>query len=191
MNKLTKALHNECQSFQIYDEFSRLYHFSFESILQIKQSHVSILQEFLRDESVKKMTDEMVLSGDFADDLAFLIGHENENIAFYNVVIDSQNDAKIKDMFYRFQAHSFNEILPALQGLNSFNSNQLFNEFEKTKEFFNEATQTLNKLQNKKLSQAELESFLKKLNFSLLGGALLGAAALFMFNEITNQHKKD
>lgn len=191
MNNLVKALHNESQSFQIYDKFSRLYHFSFEGILQVKQSHVSILQEYLQDMSIKKITDEIAFSGDFADDLAFLRGHENENIAFYNFMIDSQNDVKIKDVFYRFQAHSFNDILPTLQGLNSFNSKQIFNEFEKTKEFFNEATQTLNKLQDKKLSQAELEGFLKKLNFSLLGGALLGAAAMFMFNEITNQHKKD
>lgn len=191
MNKLVKAFHNECQSFQIYDGISRLYHFSFESILQIKQNHIAILQEYLQDVSIKNLSDEIALNGDFMSDLAFLIEHENENIAFYNVMIESQNDAKIKDMFYRFQAHSFNDILPTLQGLNSFNSKQIFNEFEKTKEFFDEATQTLNKLQNKELSQAELESFLRKLNFSLLGGALLGAAAMFMFNEIINQHKKD
>lgn len=152
------------------------------------------------------------LSSDFSECVGFLIEHENENIAFYNEILDESSDENAKDLFYLFQAQSYNDILPALQSLNSLNneqnssgfnfnelnflhnalnSNQIFNEIEKSKEFFNETAQTLERLKNKQLSHAELESFLRKLNFSLLGGAVLGAGLAFMFNEISNQYTKD
>lgn len=187
MDKFIQTFDNECKSFQIYEYVSRLYGSYFAPILQIKQNHINILKEYCQTKSLKN-DDDFALSGNFMSDLAFLISHENENIAFYNEMLDEENDEKFKDRLYFFQAQSFNEILPALQSLNS---NQFFSQINKTKEFFNEATMTFNKLQNKQLSQAELEGFLKKLNFSLLGGVLLGVGAMFMFNEFTNQNTKD
>lgn len=188
------ALHNEYRSAQIYHNASSLYHSSFAPILKFKEDHIKTLSECLNDENDVYQTqddDDVVLSGDLTEDLAFLIAHENENIAFYNTLIAEETDIKTKDMFYLFQAHSYNEILPALQSVNALKAHHIFDEIDKGKEFFNEASQTLNKLQNKELSQAELENFLRKFNFSLLGGALLGATAMFMFNELTNQHIKD
>lgn len=187
MDKINQVLVNECKSFQIYEYASRLYSSYFAPILQIKQNHIDALKDYCQIKSLKN-DDDFALSGNFMSDLAFLISHENENIAFYNAMLDEENDEKFKDMLYFFQAQSFNEILPALQSLNS---NQFFTQINKTKELFNEATRTFNKLQNKELSQAELEGFLKKLNFSLLGGVLLGVGAMFMFNELTNQNTKD
>lgn len=188
------ALNNEYRSAQIYNNASSLYSSSFTPILKLKEDHINTLSEYLNDEDFvyqAQNDEDVILSGDFTQDLAFLITHENENIAFYNMLIVDEKDIKTKDMFYLFQAHSYNDILPALQSVNSLKSHHIFDEIDKSKDFFNEASQTLNKLQNKELSQVELENFLRKLNFSLLGGALLGATAMFMFNELTNQHKKD
>lgn len=201
MDNLISAKHNESYSAGLYAKASKLYNNAFAEVVLLKQSHISAIDECLRDLQGENLNygakdeENLDLSGDFAEDLAFFIAHENENIAFYNALIDENCDESAKDMFYLFQAHSYNDILPALNSLNSLNlglnSNTIFNEIEKTKEFFKESTQTLEKLKNKQLSHAELESFLKKLNFSLLGGAVLGAGLAFMFNEISNQYTKD
>lgn len=201
MDNLISARHNESHSARLYGKASSLYNNAFAELVALKQSHISALDECLGDLQGKNLSyganDEKSfnLSGDFAEDLAFFIAHENENIAFYNALLDEKCDESAKDMFYLFQAHSYNDILPALKSLNSLNlglnSNTIFNEIEKSKEFFKESAETLEKLKNKQLSQAELENFLRKLNFSLLGGAVLGAGLAFMFNEISNQYTKD
>lgn len=191
---ITKALKNEYHSIQIYNEALSLYNSSFVPVLKLKEEHINTLNEYLDDENfdyTAQNDNNSILSGNLTEDLAFLITHENENIAFYNELIDTETNLSTKDIFYLFQAHSYNDILPALQSINSLKTHQIFDEINKSKDFFKEASTTLNKLQNKELSQAELESFLRKCNFSLLGGALLGVAAMFMFNEFTNQHKKD
>lgn len=200
MDNLISARHNESYSAQLYSKASSLYDNAFAELVALKQSHISALDECLGDLQGENLSyganeESFILSGDFAEDLAFFITHENENIAFYNALLDENCDESAKDMFYLFQAHSYNDILPALKSLSSLNlglnSNAIFNEIEKSKEFFKESAETLEKLKNKQLSQVELENFLKKLNFSLLGGAVLGAGLAFMLNEISNQYTKD
>lgn len=200
MDNLISARHNESHSAQLYSKASSLYNNAFAELVALKQSHISALDECLGDLQGENLSyganeESFILSGDFAEDLAFFITHENKNIAFYNTLLDENCDESAKDIFYLFQAHSYNDILPALKSLSSLNlglnSNAIFNEIEKSKEFFKESTETLEKLKNKQLSQVELENFLKKLNFSLLGGAVLGAGLAFMLNEISNQYTKD
>ena len=212
MDNVVKALHNECELAGLYSKASSLYNSAFDEVVKLKQSHIDTFNALLQSANLAysaKDDENFNLNGEFMQDLVFLIERENENIAFYNEILADERDEKAKDLFYLFQAHSYNDILPALQELNSLNSelnssnfgqnllenalnsNQFFNQITKGKEFLDETAQTLERLKNKQLSQAELESFLRKLNYSLLGGAVLGAGLAFMFNEISNQHTKD
>lgn len=212
MDNVVKALQNECELAELYSKASNLYNNAFDEVVKLKQSHIDAFNTLLQGVNLAcsaKDDEKFNLNGEFMQDLVFLIERENENIAFYNEILADERDEKAKDLFYLFQAHSYNDILPALQGLNSLNSklnssnfgqnllenalnsNGIFNELTKGKEFLDETAQTLERLKNKQLSQAELESFLRKLNFSLLGGAVLGAGLAFMFNEISNQYTKD
>ncbi len=45
-------------------------------------------------------------------------------------------------------------------------------------------------MQNGALSQMELESFLHKLNYSLIGGVIVGALGASLLNEFLNQNKE-
>lgn len=195
-NNVLNALDNEYKSLELYNNASSIYGASFAPIVELKQSHITTLSAYLQNAGVAVPSNVYAntnfgLSGNLMSDLTLFIQNENDNIAFYNTVIDTENDISVKDSFYLFQAHSYNDILPALQSVNLINSNNILNEITKARGFLNEAGTTLNKLQNNELSQAELEGFLSKLNFSLIGGAMLGAITAFVFNEISNQQKKE
>lgn len=89
----------------------------------------------------------------------------------------SQNFANLNENFKQ------NLSLNLTNHLNNFN--KIFDELAKAKALINEASQTMQKLENKDLSQAELEAFLRKLNFPLLGGVALGVLASILLSEIS------
>lgn len=195
-NNILSAMDCEYKSLQLYSNLASIYKVPLAPIIDLKQAHINTLASYLQNANETVPSNAYVdanfnLSGDLLSDLGLLIQNENENIALYNTLIENEADPVVKDSFYLFQAHSFNEILPALETVNStvnsINSNTVANELTKAKSFLTEANATLNKLQNNQLSQAELEGFLSKINFSLLGGAVLGALGAFLLNELTNK----
>ena len=48
----------------------------------------------------------------------------------------------------------------------------------------------VNRLKDGSLSQDELEGFLGKLNYSLVGGAIVGAFGVIIANELLNKNKE-
>lgn len=217
------TIDNEYKSLSIYSHAFSLYGSAFSGIVSLKQSHIDTLSVYLANANAQIPANAyinnapLVLSGDFISDIDALIAHENDNISFYNSAIATEIDTNVLDSLYLFQAHSYNDILQALQsakilsqgfsaqnganlsnlsnlaqnlGTNVLNSSVL-NELGKAKGLIDEASQIMAKMQNNELSQVELEGFLGRLlgglNYSLIGGALLGALVAIMLNNANKQ----
>lgn len=95
--------------------------------------------------------------------------NENKNVELYNTLIANEKDSEVLDTFYRLQAASFNNHIPALihtfeqvQGVardSTQNLQSTLKALSEGKALLNEAGEMLNKMQNGTLSQMELESF--------------------------------
>ncbi|TLD83568.1 hypothetical protein LS70_005305 [Helicobacter sp. MIT 11-5569] len=119
---------------------------------------------------------------------------ENENIALYNNLIANEQDAEIIDVFYRLQAASFNNHIPALQNVimqeQAKNTENVMEMLNNGKAILEETGEMVARLQQGNLSQDQLEGFLNKLNYSLVGGVIAGAFGVIIFNELLSQNKE-
>ena len=181
MNNILLAIKNEIKSLNLYKNMITLYGEAFSNLSNIKQDNINKLKQFLNDDIKINNDNNIKLSKNFINDINILINHENENIAFYNDLLDNEKDENIKDIFYHIQAKSYNDILT---NLNIFNSSNFINEITKFKDTI---SQTINKIKNKEISQDDIINILNKINFSMLGGVAIGAIAGIVLNEIIKQ----
>ncbi|MCI5969365.1 hypothetical protein [Helicobacter sp.] len=121
--------------------------------------------------------------------------YENANIALYNNLITNEQDLDVLDVFYRLQAASFNNHIPALQNaLSQYaqdNAMNMMDILNNGKELLNETGEMVTRLKEGNLTQEQLEGFLGKLNYSLMGGVIAGAFGVIIFNELLNQKNKE
>ena len=66
----------------------------------------------------------------------------------------------------------------------------LLEQLNQGKTLINETAIMVNKLKDGSLGQDELEGFLGKLNYSLVGGAIMGAFSVIIVNELLNKNKE-
>ncbi len=100
----------------------------------------------------------------------------------------------IKDVFYRLQAASYNNHLPAFRNCvidhyNVANTMQGFNQ-DQIKEKIGEYQMILDDMLSGNIDQGKLTQMFSKLNISMLGGAALGAAAIALLNNYTNKEEE-
>ena len=74
--------------------------------------------------------------------------------------------------------------------LNLNQNNNLLEQLNQGKTLINETAIMVNKLKDGSLGQDELEGFLGKLNYSLIGGAIIGAFGVIIANELLNKNKE-
>lgn len=126
------------------------------------------------------------------------IMRESQNVALYNTLLESEQDSTIVDTFYRLQAASFNQHIPALQNAltktqNPQNLQNIQNAMEALsngKEILKETGAMITQLKEGTLQQEQLESFLGRLNYSLVGGVVAGVLGVAVLNEFLNQNKE-
>ncbi|CZE48547.1 hypothetical protein [Campylobacter geochelonis] len=117
---------------------------------------------------------------------------ERKTIRFYEKMISNVQNEEIKDLFYRLQASSYNDNLPAfrkkLEKKDEIKSeNQELNLGKNGEEF----GQILQKLINKDIKPNDFLSFLNSSNLSLLGGVLVGGVAASVISQIIDDKNKD
>lgn len=143
---------------------------------------------------------------------------ENASIALFNSLLANEQNPMVIDLFYRLQAESFNHHIPLLQnallhtkkvenigdgagqtnfikgassGVNAFKgAENVMDTFNNGKAILEETGEMVAKLKEGTLSQEQLEGFLSKLNYSLVGGVIAGAFCVIIFNEFLNQNKE-
>lgn len=114
---------------------------------------------------------------------------QEQNLELLKQILNAQNPSNL-DQNLNSQnqnlSQNFTNFQPDFTNhLNNFN--KITNELSKVRLIISEASQIAQKLENKELSQAELEAFLQKLNFPLLGGVALGAFASILLSEISSK----
>lgn len=124
--------------------------------------------------------------------LQIALEQENANIALYNDLIAKEQNLEILDVFYRLQAASFNHHIPALQQAlaSSKNTGNLMDMLNNGRELLDETGEMIEKLKEGTLNQEQLEDFLSRLNYSLVGGVIVGAFGVIICNELLNQNKE-
>ena len=109
----------------------------------------------------------------------------------YNALSANESDPQVLDTFYRLQAASYNNHIPTLQNaLNSTQNNKILEQLNQGKALLDETAVMVNRLKDGSLNQDELEGFLSKLNYSLVGGAIMGAFGVIIVNELLNKNKE-
>jgi hypothetical protein len=122
------------------------------------------------------------------------VASEIKNIAMYDHLLTYVIEPDIKDVFYRLQAASYNNHLPAFRNCvidhyNVANTMQGFNQ-DQIMEKIGQYQMILDDMLSGNIDQGKLTQMFSKLNISMLGGAALGAAAIALLNNYTNKEEE-
>lgn len=208
---LLNALDDECRAYAYYTLASSFGASAlgeiFANLQSAESSHIEALKFHLQRLNVaipeNPYLNTLILPNSLEEVIQTAIMRENENVALYNALLANEQDSTIIDTFYRLQAASFNHHIPALQNAlarvqnptaqNSQNLQNIQNAMEALsngREVLQETGAMIAQLKEGTLKQEQLESFLGRLNYSLIGGVIAGALGVAVFNEFLNQNKE-
>lgn len=198
-NNLLLALLDEYKAYSFYILAASAYGDPFSSIAMAESNHINILSmhcQYLGLEVPQNSYEGNInLPATLEETLLVALENENTNLLLYDKLIANEENPIVKDTFYRLQAASYNHHIPALEKvLNSLQNTKeqgsLLGNLQQGKELLEEANLMVANLQSGNLTQGELEGFLNKLNYSLVGGAIAGSLGALILNEILNQNKE-
>ncbi|MBS9782773.1 MAG: DUF2202 domain-containing protein [Arcobacter sp.] len=118
------------------------------------------------------------------------IAGEIRNIAMYEHLLSYVQEDDVRDLFYRLQAASYNNHLPAFRSCvmryysNDTASNNMLNDLSQYQELMEE-------VMSGNIDQNKLMSILGNMNLSLIGGLALGALGGISLNSLINQEEQE
>ena len=200
---LLRALDDEYRAYCFYTLASPLDEM-FVHLQSAELSHINALKFHLQRLNVaipeNPYVNTLTLPASLEEVIQTAIMRENENVALYNTLLANEQDPEIIDTFYRLQAASFNQHIPALQNAlirvqnpiaqNPKNMQNTMEILNNGKDVLKETGAMIAQLKEGTLKQEQLESFLGWLNYSLIGGVIIGALGVAVFNEFLNQNKE-
>ena len=200
---LLRALDDEYRAYCFYTLASPLDEM-FVHLQSAELSHINALKFHLQKLNVaipeNPYANTLTLPASLEEVIQTAIMRENENVALYNTLLANEQDPEIIDTFYRLQAASFNQHIPALQNAlirvqnpiaqNPKNMQNTMEILNNGKDVLKETGAMIAQLKEGTLKQEQLESFLGRLNYSLIGGVIIGALGVAVFNEFLNQNKE-
>ena len=200
---LLRALDDEYRAYCFYTLASPLDEM-FVHLQSAELSHINALKFHLQKLNVaipeNPYANTLTLPASLEEVIQTAIMRENENVALYNTLLANEQNPEIIDTFYRLQAASFNQHIPALQNAlirvqnpiaqNPKNMQNTMEILNNGKDVLKEAGAMIAQLKEGTLKQEQLESFLGRLNYSLIGGVIIGALGVAVFNEFLNQNKE-
>ena len=200
---LLRALDDEYRAYCFYTLASPLDEM-FVHLQSAELSHINALKFHLQRLNVaipeNPYVNTLTLPASLEEVIQTAIMRENENVALYNTLLANEQNPEIIDTFYRLQAASFNQHIPALQNAlirvrnpiaqNPKNTQNAMEILNNGKEVLKETGAMIAQLKEGTLKQQQLESFLGRLNYSLIGGVIIGALGVAVFNEFLNQNKE-
>lgn len=191
IDNLLKALDDEYKAYSFYFSASE-FGAPFTNLLEAEANHINAIIFHLNELGAQIPANPYSFTTPKSFEEAAVIALQNEqaNVELYNTLVTNENDAQIIDTFYRLQAASYNNHIPSLQNaLNLNQNNNLLEQLNQGKTLINETAIMVNKLKDGSLGQDELEGFLGKLNYSLVGG-VIGAFGVIIANELLNKNKE-
>lgn len=192
IDNLLKALDDEYKAYSFYFSASE-FGAPFTNLLEAEANHINAIIFHLNELGAQIPANpySFATTKSFEEAAVIALQNEQANVELYNTLVTNENDAQIIDTFYRLQAASYNNHIPSLQNaLNLNQNNNLLEQLNQGKTLINETAIMVNKLKDGSLGQDELEGFLGKLNYSLVGGAIIGAFGVIIVNELLNKNKE-
>lgn len=200
---LLRALDDEYRAYYFYTLASPLDEM-FVHLQSAELSHINALKFHLQRLNVaipeNPYVNTLTLPASLEEVIQTAIMRENENVALYNTLLANEQSPEIIDTFYHLQAASFNQHISALQNAlirvrnpiaqNPKNMQNTMEILNNGKEVLKETGAMIAQLKEGTLKQEQLESFLGRLNYSLIGGVIIGALGVAVFNEFLNQNKE-
>lgn len=200
---LLRALDDEYRAYCFYTLASPLDEM-FVHLQSAELSHINALKFHLQKLNVaipeNPYANTLTLPASLEEVIQTAIMRENENVALYNTLLANEQNPEIIDTFYRLQAASFNQHIPALQNAlirmqnpiaqNPKNMQNTMEILNNGKDVLKETGAMIAQLKEGTLKQEQLESFLGRLNYSFIGGVIIGALGVAVFNEFLNQNKE-
>lgn len=203
---LLLALDDEYKAYSFYTA-ALPFGLNFANLQSAEAAHIEALQRHLQNLGVtipeNPYLGQIHLPINLQEILSVALANENANVELYNRLIANESDNNVLDTFYRLQAASFNHHIPALQyALSQVNTSQTnggdsiqnlqnaLKSLNNGKELLNKTGEMITKMQNGSLSQMELEGFLNQLNYSFIGGLIVGALGSCLLNEFLSQNKE-
>lgn len=122
------------------------------------------------------------------------VAGEINNIAMYNNLLEFTNENDVKDTLFRLQAASFNNHLPAFRNcvLNHYNSSNSTNlTQENIMEKLGVYQTLLDDIMSGNVDESSISNIFSKLNLSMAGGAIFGAAIIAFLNSYVSKKNNE
>lgn len=192
IDNLLKALDDEYKAYSFYFSASE-FGTPFTNLLEAEANHINALIYHLNllNAQIPANPYSFTTPTSAFEAAEFALQNELANIELYNKLTANESDPQVLDTFYRLQAASYNNHIPALKNvINLAQNNKLLDQLTQGKALIDETAVMVGRLRDGTLSQDELEGFLGKLNYSLVGGAIVGAFGVIIANELLNKNKE-
>jgi len=197
------AMYDEYHAYEAYKKVVEKFGFEppFINILQAEEQHIKELEALHVKYGVELPTNDWAQKLQAPNSLkeAYEIGvaAEIDNISMYSHLLENTINADVKDMFYRLQAASYNNHLPALRAhvektlTNKNPLEALGSSSENVMEKFNEWSEIANKLATNQASPEDVTKLLSNTNLSFVGGMLLGAVGTAILTQSLKDSSQD
>lgn len=149
----------------------------FSNILEAENRHIAELEFLANKHQVQIIENDfsgIIAPDSLRESLELAVASEIANINLYSYLLEYTQDEDIKDAFFRLQAASYNNHLPAFRNALKDNYNAL-NPNNEVMSKINEFSQTFQKIANSQAQPEELVSLFQSTNLSFLGGLVAGA----------------
>ena len=198
------AAYDEYHAYEVYkkviEKFGNVNPFA--NIIVAEQNHInatlSFLQKYNVEPPVNNWADKIEIPDTLIECCEVGVAAEIDNIKMYDNLLSYTQEEDIKDMFFRLQAASFNNHLPAFRSCVASHyssqkglvgSGDIQNQDEmmaKIEEFKNLAT----KIASGEADPAEITKLLGSANISFVGGMLLGGVGASLATNMLNKDGK-
>ncbi|XPV69529.1 MAG: ferritin-like domain-containing protein [Halarcobacter sp.] len=194
------AMYDEMKAYEAYVKIIEKFGFV-QPFVHIKESEarhyallVPLFQKYGIEIPFNNWSTNLQVPDTFIECCELGVASEIKNIAMYDHLLTYIQEPDIKDVFYRLQAASYNNHLPAFRNCvidhyNVANTTQGFNQ-DQIMEKMGEYQMILDDMLSGNVDQSKLTELFSKLNISMVGGAALGAAAIALLNNYINKEEE-
>ncbi len=174
----------------------------FANIIEAEQNHINATMVFLQKYNVEPPLNDWASKIEIPETLIECcevgVAAEIDNIKMYDNLLSYTKQADIQDMFFRLQAASFNNHLPAFRhcvsshykGTSDLNQASSSKSQEEMMVKINELKDLANKIAAGEADPTEITKLLSSANISLLSGILLGGVGASLASGMLNKDEK-
>ena len=194
------AVYDEFKAYETYTKIIEKFGLvqPFVNIKEAEAIHytalIKLMEKYAIDVPINNWASKIEIPNTLIECCEMGVAGEINNIAMYNNLLNYAVENDVKDTLFRLQAASFNNHLPAFRNcvLNHYNgSNNTNLAQENIMEKIGEYQVILDDIMNGNLDESSISSIFSKLNLSMAGGAIFGAAIIAFLNSYISKKNNE